>query len=70
MSYSLYTFLTNNIWMMITIPLIIYGVFRYVFLVISQDMGGEPEILFKDAGMLTCMILWAVSITGILYLKM
>jgi len=69
MSYSLYTFLTNNIWMMITIPIIIYGIFRYVFLVNSRDMGGEPEILLKDVGMLTCLILWVISITGILYIK-
>jgi hypothetical protein len=69
MSYSLYTFLTSNLWMMVTIPIVIYGIFRYVFLVNSKDLGGEPEILFKDAGMLTCMVLWAVSITGILYIK-
>lgn len=69
MSYSLYTFLTNNLLMMITIPIVIYGIFRYVFLVNSKDMGGEPEILFKDAGMLTCIILWVISITGILYIK-
>ncbi len=69
MSYSLYTFLTNNVWMMVTIPVIIYGVFRYVFLVNSKDMGGEPEMLFKDAGMRACIILWAVSIVGILYIK-
>jgi hypothetical protein len=54
---------------MVTIPIVIYGIFRYVFLVNSKDLGGEPEILFKDAGMLTCMVLWAVSITGILYIK-
>lgn len=69
MSYSLYTFLTNNIWMMVTIPIIIYGIFRYVFLVHSKNMGGEPEMLFKDKGMLTCIVLWVASIAGILYIK-
>ncbi len=69
MSYSLYTFLTNNIWMMVTIPIIIYGVFRYIFLVNSKNFGGEPEMLFKDAGMLSCMVLWATTILGILYIK-
>jgi len=57
MSYSLYTFLTNNTWMMLTIPIIIYGIFRYILLVHSKNVGGEPEILFKDLGMLTCIIL-------------
>lgn len=69
MSYSLYTFLTNNTWMMVTIPLIIYGLFRYIFLVNSKNMGGEPEMLFKDKGMLTCIVLWITSITIILRLR-
>lgn len=69
MSYSLYTFLTNNIWMMVTIPIIIYGIFRYIFLVHSKNMGGEPEMLFKDKGMLSCIVLWVTSITWILYIK-
>jgi 4-hydroxybenzoate polyprenyltransferase len=68
MSYSLYTFLTNNTWMMITIPIIIYGIFRYIFLIHSQNIGGEPEMLFKDKGMLTCMVLWVSLIIGILYI--
>src|SRR5674476_124623 len=67
MSNSLYTFFTNNTWMMLTIPIIIYGVFRYILLVHSTNVGGEPEILFKDLGMLTCIILWAVSTVGIIY---
>lgn len=69
MSYSLYTFLTSNIWMMVTIPLIIYGIFRYIFLINSKNMGGEPEMLFKDVGMVSCIILWALSIVGVLYIK-
>jgi 4-hydroxybenzoate polyprenyltransferase len=69
MSYSLYTFLANNIWMMMTIPIIIYGIFRYIFLVYSKNIGGEPEMLFKDKGMLTCIVLWVVSIAGILYIE-
>lgn len=67
MSYSLYTFFTNNTWMMLTIPIIIYGIFRYILLVHSKNVGGEPEILFKDLGMLTCIILWVVSTVGIIY---
>jgi 4-hydroxybenzoate polyprenyltransferase len=69
MSYSLYTFLTANIWMIVTMPVIIYGVFRCIFLFNSKNMGGEPEVLFKDKGMLACMILWVISIVGVLYIK-
>ena len=49
-SYSLYTFFVENYFMMLTIP-VIYGLFRYLFLVHSRNYGGEPEMLFKDKGM-------------------
>jgi 4-hydroxybenzoate polyprenyltransferase len=67
MSYSLYTFFTQNIYMMITIPLAFYGIFRYMFLIQSKDMGGEPEMLFKDKGMIFSIIIWIVLVIGILY---
>lgn len=69
MSYSLYTFLTNNTGMMVTLPIIIYGIFRYIFLVHFKNVGGEPELLFKDKEMLICMALWVTSIAVMLYIK-
>jgi 4-hydroxybenzoate polyprenyltransferase len=67
MSYSLYTFLTGNIFMMATIPFAIYGLFRYQMLIHKRDLGGEPEMLFKDTGMLTAMVLWVILVAMILY---
>lgn len=69
-SYSMYTFLADNIYMMLTIPFVIYGLFRYLFLVHARNIGGEPEMLFKDKGMLTSMILWTVLVVLILYSDM
>ena len=66
-SYSLYTFLTDNICMMFTIPFVIYGLFRYLFLVHSKNIGEEPEMLFRDKGMVICMVLWVVLVVLILY---
>ena len=66
-SYSLYTFLADNNYMMLTIPLVIYGLFRYLFLVHAKNFGGETEIIFKDKGMVICMVLWAVLVVLILY---
>lgn len=69
MSYSLYTFFSGNILMMLTIPFAFYGIFRYLFLIHSENIGGEPEMLFKDRGMLTSIILWILIVVGVLYFK-
>ncbi|MCK4529034.1 decaprenyl-phosphate phosphoribosyltransferase [candidate division WOR-3 bacterium] len=65
-SYSLYTFLADNIYMMLTIPFAIYGLFRYLFLVHAKNFGGETEMIFRDRGMVMCMVLWAVLVVLIL----
>jgi 4-hydroxybenzoate polyprenyltransferase len=67
MSYSLYTFLAESIYMMATIPLAIYGLFRYLLLIGKGNAGGSPELLFKDKGILVCIILWFVLVVLILY---
>jgi len=66
-SYSLYTFLADNNYMMLTIPFAIYGLFRYLFLVHAKNFGGETEMIFRDKGMLLSMVLWAVLVVGMLY---
>ncbi|TFH46897.1 MAG: decaprenyl-phosphate phosphoribosyltransferase [ANME-2 cluster archaeon] len=67
-SYSMYTFLTGNYYnMMLTIPFAIYGLFRYLHLIHLSEFGGEPEMIFKDKGMLISMILWGVLVVYIHY---
>lgn len=66
-SYSLYTFLADNIHMMLTIPFAVYGLFRYLFLIHAKNFGGETELIFRDRGVLICMVLWAILVVGILY---
>ncbi|MGZ7047507.1 MAG: decaprenyl-phosphate phosphoribosyltransferase [Methanobacterium sp.] len=67
MSYSLYTFFTGKIFIMLTIPFAVYGLFRYIYLVHTENFGGEPEMLFKDKGMLLSMILWVMLVLIVLY---
>ncbi len=67
MSYSLYTFFSNNRLMMLTIPFAFYGIFRYLFLIHSKNIGGEPEMLFKDREMLSSIILWVLVVIAVLY---
>ena len=66
-SYSLYTFLADNSYMMLTIPFAIYGLFRYLFLVHAKNFGGETGMIFKDKGMVLSMVLWVVLVVLILY---
>lgn len=72
-SYSLYTFsapnLPDNHAMMLTIPFVLYGVFRYLSLMKINKMGGEPEeVLLKDRPLQATIALWAISVMIIFYL--
>ena len=72
-SYSLYTFsapnLPENHSMMLTIPFVLYGIFRYLFLINKHNAGGEPEeILLKDRPIQLTVLLWGVAVMVIFYL--
>jgi len=74
MAYSLYTFtspkLPHNNLMMLTIPFVIFGLFRYLFLAHTQNAGGSPEEVFlRDKPLLWNIALWIVSTGLILGLK-
>jgi 4-hydroxybenzoate polyprenyltransferase len=67
-SYCLYTFTARGSKaMMITIPFVLFGVFRYLLLMHRRDLGEEPEeILLRDLPILLCIAAWAVSAAVIL----
>lgn len=74
LTYSLYTFsapnLPTNHSMMLTIPFVIYGIFRYLYLVQVKHSGGEPEeVLFTDRPLQATIVLWGLSILAIFYLS-
>jgi 4-hydroxybenzoate polyprenyltransferase len=71
-AYSLYTFsatnLPGNYAMMLTIPFVIYGLFRYQYLVHVKGEGGAPEmLLYTDRPFLLDLILWGVAVVLIMY---
>jgi 4-hydroxybenzoate polyprenyltransferase len=73
MAYSLYTFsaenLPDNHLMMLTIPFVMYGIFRYLHLVHVEHAGGAPEeLILTDRPMLINLILWGLLALLILYL--
>ncbi|MDO9533940.1 MAG: decaprenyl-phosphate phosphoribosyltransferase [Bacillota bacterium] len=70
MAYSLYTFTASgNEYLMISIPFVIYGIFRYLFLVHKKDMGGSPEdVLLKDKPLIVSILLWVAVCIAVIYL--
>jgi 4-hydroxybenzoate polyprenyltransferase len=73
-AYSLYTFSAENLpankSMMLTIPFVIYGLLRYLYLIHQKNMGGSPEeIVLKDIPLLVSNLLWGLTVVIILYLS-
>jgi len=71
-AYSLYTFSAPNLppnhSMMLTIPFVLYGLFRYLYLIHVRKLGGAPdELLLQDMPLLLSVVLWATSVVAILY---
>lgn len=74
--YSFYTFLASHAdalgnelqstpLLMATIPFVIYGVFRYLFLAISTPVGGEPERMLRDTRLMLTLFLWGVVVVAL-----
>jgi len=52
----------------LTIPFVLYGIFRYLYLVHQKRGGGSPAAMLLDDGpLLTCVALWTVSVALLLY---
>jgi 4-hydroxybenzoate polyprenyltransferase len=73
-SYVLYTvdpetvakFGTHNL--IFTIPFVIYGIFRYLYLVYQRNLGGRPEVvLLTDRPLIFSLCLWVLAAMLIIY---
>jgi 4-hydroxybenzoate polyprenyltransferase len=74
MAYSLYTFsapnLPENHAMMLTIPFVLYAIFRYLYLIHIKGEGGAPdELVFTDRPLQITFVLWGLSAVAVLYLS-
>jgi 4-hydroxybenzoate polyprenyltransferase len=74
-SYSLYTFFAPNLpanhSMMLTIPFVLFGIFRYLYLIQIKQEGGAPEeILLKDRPLQIVVLLWGAAILAVFYLQL
>jgi hypothetical protein len=50
-----------------TLPLVVYGVFRYAMLTESGSLHGPTEILLKDRPFLGTIVLWGLIAIGVVY---
>ncbi|MEB2287936.1 MAG: decaprenyl-phosphate phosphoribosyltransferase [Anaerolineae bacterium] len=73
LTYMLYTveattIRVNGYSMMLTIPFVIYGIFRYLYLIHVRGQGGAPdELLFEDMPLLLAVVLWVITVGVVLY---
>lgn len=72
-AYAMYTFsaegLPPNHSMMLTVPFVLYAIFRYLYLIHVQGKGGAPEeILLNDRPFLLGVTLWGVLVVILFYL--
>lgn len=72
-AYSMYTFLSEglpeNHAMMWTIPIIVYMVFRLLYVMMVKEDGGAPEeLLLKDRPLQIALLIWCITVVIALYI--
>ena len=73
-AYSLYTFSAPNLpvnhSMMLTIPFVVYGIFRYLQLIQTGHAAGAPdEVALKDRPLQVTVLLWGLAVIAVFYLS-
>ena len=73
-AYSLYTFSAPNLpeshSMMLTIPFVVYGIFRYLQLIQMGHAAGAPdEVALKDRPLQVTVLLWGLAVIAVFYLS-
>lgn len=72
MCYTMYTLSSETIvrygteWLVLTVPLVVFGTFRYLYLVYVRELGGQPEKMFTDRILLATVLLWGGACAAIL----
>jgi 4-hydroxybenzoate polyprenyltransferase len=73
LAYSVYTISPETLAkfhdrpLYLTIPFVLYGIFRYLYLMYARDQGGNPsEHLLRDRATLINVVLWGIAVMAIL----
>jgi 4-hydroxybenzoate polyprenyltransferase len=55
----------------LTIPFVLYGIFRYLYLVHQRRGGGSPsDLILTDRPLLACVALWVAAVVAVLYTRL
>src|SRR4029453_4369394 len=73
-AYALYTMSPDTVakfhtrWLPLTLPFVLYGIFRYLYLLYRRELGGNPsDLLLSERALLMTTVLWMVSLLVIIY---
>ena len=50
-----------------SLPVVIYGLFRYLYLLYEKHDGELTEVLFRDRGLQVAILLWVGFVLGLIY---
>ncbi len=74
LAYTLYTVSEETVTkfhtdkLSLTVPFVIFGIFRYLYLIHQKNEGGSPSVhLYSDKPLLISIILWILACVGIIY---
>jgi 4-hydroxybenzoate polyprenyltransferase len=72
-TYALYTMAPETVasfgtrYLLLTIPIVLFGIFRYLYLVYQKNMGGKPEdVLLSDRAIVIDVLVYGVAVIAIL----
>ena len=75
-TYALYTMSPDvheklgTPWLGLTIPFVLYGIFRYLYLIHQKSEGGDPtQAIMTDRPLLANIFLWGGAVVAILYFR-
>ncbi len=68
-AYTFYSFLSfHGQWMLVTVPIVLYGMMRYQYLSEFNAATGTPEDLFwKDRPIQCTLVLWTIACAAVIY---
>ena len=73
-AYALYTMSPDTVakfhtrWLPVTLPFVLYGIFRYLYLLYRRELGGNPsDLLLNDRALLVNTALWLLALLVIIY---